>query len=533
MAGMLLFIFPLLFIFMGFFVGVSFTVAAVCVFICFAIGSVIILSVIYIRELISKGDQPPVAGPIISLLRHFHRLFDYQTSLARKHRTYRMVTPSHSEIYTADPVNVEYILRKNFSNYGKGKYNYGVMRDMFGDGIFAVDGETWRHQRKLASYEFSTRVLRELSSSVFRINAGRLASEIYVAAAAEQIIDLQDLLMKTTLDSIFEVGFGVELNTLSGSDELSNQFMKAFDDSNVIVYWRYVDLLWKVKRFLNIGLEATLKKNMKMIDNFVYDLISSKREQMKNGKLDKGKEDILSRFLMESEKDPENMNEKYLRDITLNFIIAGKDTTANTLTWFFYMLCRHPFVQEKIVHEVREVTEAENSMSIDGFASSLTETALEKMQYLHAALTETLRLYPAVPVDGKSAEEDDVLPDSFKVKKGDGVNYIAYAMGRMTYVWGEDAEEFKPQRWLQNGIFCAESPFKFPAFHAGPRICLGKEFAYRQMKILASFLLFFFRFKLADESKEATYRTMFTLHMDKGLHLYAFPRLTEKSASVC
>ncbi|GMP70021.1 hypothetical protein CsSME_00029058 [Camellia sinensis var. sinensis] len=517
MMGILFFACTGFFLLTGFFVGVSFILVVVGVLTFFVIGLAAVFLVIYIRELISNDNRHPVAGPIFNLLIHFNRLFNYQTSLARKYSTYRLITPFKSDVYTADPVNVEYILKTKFSNYGKGKFNSNLMRDLSGDGIFAVDGEKWRHQRKLASYEFSTKVLRDFSATVFRTNAAKLASDVSIAATTKQMIDLQVWdpsvagFTDEVYDSIFKVGFGVELNTLS-----------AFDDSNVIVYWRYVDLLWKIKRFLNIGLEADLKQNIKVIDNFVYELIQQKREQMKNGKLDMRKEGILSRFLMESAKDPENTTDKYLRDISLNFIIAGKDTSANTLTWFFNMLCRHPFVQEKIAQEVREATEAEDNISTDEFANKLTEAALEKMWYLHAALTETLRLYPAVPVDGKNSEEDDILPDGFEVKKGDGVNYMAYAMGRMTYIWGEDAADFRPERWLDNGIFRAESSFKFTAFQAGPRICLGKEFAYRQMKILASSLLFFFKFKLVDESKGATYRTMFTLHMDKGLHLYAF-----------
>lgn len=102
---------------------------------------------------------------------------------------------------------------------------------------------------------------------------------------------------------------------------------------------------------------------------------------------------------MESKKDPENMTDKYLRDIILNFLIAGKDTSANTLTWFFYLVCKHPLVQERILQEVREATGAHvDSISPEEFAELITEEALNKMQYLHAAITETLRLYPAVPL---------------------------------------------------------------------------------------------------------------------------------------
>jgi hypothetical protein len=83
--------------------------------------------------------------------------------------------------------------------------------------------------------------------------------------------------MKTTLDSIFKVAFGVELDSMRGSSEESPNFVKAFDDSSALVLWRYVDIFWKMKRFLNIG---SLKKNIKVVDNFVYKLIHTKIQQM-------------------------------------------------------------------------------------------------------------------------------------------------------------------------------------------------------------------------------------------------------------
>lgn len=92
--------------------------------------------------------------------------------------------------------------------------------------------------------------------------------------------------MKLALDSIFKVGFGIDLNTQSGLDEFGNRFTKAFDESNVIVFWRYVDLLWRIKRFLNISLEASLKQNLKVIDDVIFELIQRKREQIRNEKID-------------------------------------------------------------------------------------------------------------------------------------------------------------------------------------------------------------------------------------------------------
>jgi cytochrome P450 len=107
----------------------------------------------------------------------------------------------------------------------------------------------------------------------------------------------------------------------------------------------------------------------------------------------------LSRFLLEKEKPSSGIDDKYLRDIILNFMVAGRDTIAGTLSWFFYMMCKYSHIQDKIAREIQTATKIqEEKVNIDAFGDYLTEDVVNNMQYLHAALTETLRLYPAVPI---------------------------------------------------------------------------------------------------------------------------------------
>ncbi|CAI9115471.1 OLC1v1016376C1 [Oldenlandia corymbosa var. corymbosa] len=483
-------------------------------------------SKIYIGKSIGSKKYPPVVGTVFRQLFHVNTFYDFLSEMAKTQPTFRFLGPEHSIIYTANPANIEHILKTNFHLYTIGSGNgEQVSSDLFGQGIFTVDGEKWKQQRKLAAAEFSTRVLRDFSCEVFRRNAAKLAQMVSEISQANQVFDLQELLMRCTLDSIFKVGFGVDLNCLQGTVQEANEFMKAFDDSNEIVFRRHIDPLWKLKRYLQIGCEANLRNNIKVIHSFVDSLIKTRRRLLHTKQDINEKEDILSRFLVESRKDPENMSDEYLRDIILNFMIAGKDTSASTLSWFFYMLCKNLWIQEKIAGEIDEVLGTERTdLSIDDFVASITDEVFEKMHYTHATLTETLRLFPAVPLNGRRACADDILPDGFQVKKGDGVNYMPYPMGRMPYVWEDDAREFRPERWLQDGRFQPESPFKFVSFHAGPRLCIGKDFAYRQMKTIAIALVRFFQFRLKDEAQELTYRTMFTLHIKDGLRIQAIPR---------
>ncbi|KAF5816786.1 putative abieta-7,13-dien-18-ol hydroxylase [Helianthus annuus] len=332
---------------------------------------------------------------------------------------------------------------------------------------------------------------------------------------------VQELIMKATMDSVFKVGFGIDLENMSGTSEEGIAFSSAFDNANESIMRRHVDSTWKIKKFLNVGSESELKRSIKLIDDFVYKLIQMKSKQMHDSTDDISlkKEDILSRFMQTNDRDT-----KYLRDIVLNFLLAGKDTIAITMTWFIYMLCKHPDVQDKVAKEIKEATyvnEQDDITNVADFASCVTEDALQKLNYLHATLTETMRLYPAVPMDPKICYSDDVLPDGYNVKKGDMVTYMPYAMGRMKYLWGEDANEFKPERWLDHsGVFHPENPFKFTVFQAGPRICLGRDFAYRFLKIFSSILLGCFVFKLSDENKVASYKTTINLSIDGPLHVF-------------
>ncbi|PWA93440.1 cytochrome P450 [Artemisia annua] len=457
------------------------------------------------------------------MLINFKMLHHYMADLAAKYKTFRMLNPLQGEIYTTDPAIVEYILKTNFENYGKGTFTHTWLEDFLGDGIFTVDGQQWREQRKLASHEFSTKVLRDFSGLTFRKNAVKVGNMFLEAANRNQTVDINDIFMKATADSIFKVAFGVELDNLSGSNKEGVNFSRAFDDSNELTYRRLVDLFWKIKRYLNIGAEAELRKNIKAVDDFVYKVIKTKTEQMQKpqDEFSPKKEDILSRFMQITDRDP-----KYFRDVIMNFVLAGKDPIATTLTWFLYILCKHPEIQDKIAQDIKEAMNmTEDITTVTDFEALMSEDMLEKMHYLHAAIAEIIRLYPALPLDPKVCFSDDVLPDGCIVKKGDVIAYLPYAMGRMKYIWGEDALDYKPERWLDNnGCFRSESPFKFTAFQAGPRTCLGREFAYRQTKIFSAILLGCFTFKLSDENKVPRYRTTINIQLDGPLDIYVFPR---------
>lgn len=167
--------------------------------------------------------------------------------------------------------------------------------------------------------------------------------------------------------------------------------------------------------------------------------------------------------------------------IVLNFIIAGRDTTANALTWFMHLVTDHPEVEEKLREELK---------GLDCNNPTFDSLSAKERPYLHAAVCETLRLYPSVPMELKMVKNDDILPDGTWVPAGSYVSYSPYCQGRVDLVWGADANEYRPERWInEEGVFERKSQYKFIAFNAGFRLCLGMDMALLEIKTMAALLL--------------------------------------------
>ncbi|XP_031284987.1 cytochrome P450 94A1-like [Pistacia vera] len=414
-------------------------------------------------------------------------------------------------VVTANPLNVEHILKTNFENYPKGYRFIRLLEDFLGRGIFNSDGELWKVQRKTSSYEFNTKSLRNfVMENVSTEILSRLVPILNKASKTELVLDLQDILERFAFDNICKVAFNVDPGCLGGDGTARSEFMRAFEDAATLSASRFLSVfafIWRIKRLFNIGSERVLRKSISEVHEFANDIIRS-RTEAKAKNMD---EDLLSRFIgSDNHYSPE-----FLRDIVISFILAGRDTTSSALSSFFWVLSTRPDVQQKILKELESIR-SRNGKSI-GNVYSYDE--LREMHYLHATISEAMRLYPPVPIDTKACIKDDMLPDGTFVGKGWFVTYHAYTMGRMESIWGENCHEYLPERWLENGIYRPENMFKFPVFHAGPRMCLGKEMAYIQMKSIAASVIERFVIDVQGKGKCPGHVLSLTLRMKNGLHV--------------
>ncbi|EEF42891.1 cytochrome P450 94B3 [Ricinus communis] len=455
----------------------------------------------------------PILGALPDFLKNRHRFLDWTTEVLSCCPTNTSVFRRPGKVHgviTANPLNVEHILKTKFENYPKGERFISLLEDFLGQGIFNTDGELWRVQRKTASYEFNTKSLRNFAMENVKVELStRLVPILARASGMNQVLDLQEMLERFAFDNICKLAFNVDPGCLGGDGTACGEFMQAFEEATTLSSARFMyalPFLWKFNKFFLLGPERTLKRSIKIVHEFADEIIQSRLAQNR----DKQDQDLLSRFIGDGDNSLD-----FLRDIVISFILAGRDTTSSALSWFFWQLSLNPHVERKILEEL-EAIRARNGKNI-GETYSFEE--LRDMHYLQAAISETLRLYPPVPVDTKACKNDDYLPDGTFVGKRWFITYHTYAMGRMESIWGKNCCEFVPERWLDDGICRQESPFKFPVFHAGPRMCLGKDMAYIQMKSIAASVVERFHIDVQNKDKCPEHLLAMTLRMKDGLHV--------------
>ncbi|GMH00507.1 hypothetical protein Nepgr_002346 [Nepenthes gracilis] len=477
-----------------------------------------------------KGPRVwPLLGSLPGLIENFDRMHDWMADNLRAcggtYQTCICALPFLARkqglvTVTCDPKNLEHILKARFDNYPKGPTWQAVFHDLLGDGIFNSDGETWLFQRKTAALEFTTRTLRHaMARWVNRAIKLRLCPILMAAQLEANPVDLQDLMLRLTFDNICGLAFGKDPQTLAlGLPE--NGFATAFDRATEASLQRFIfpKVIWKMKKWLRLGMEVVLSQSIVHIDSYLTDIIKSRKHELMSQQKDANSnphDDLLSRFL----KKKESYSDKFLQHVALNFILAGRDTSSVAMSWFFWLLMQNAMVEERILRELCTVLMETRGDDVSKWVDEPLEfEEVDRLTYLKAALTETLRLYPSVPEDSKHVVANDMLPDGTFVPAGSSITYSIYSAGRMKSAWGEDCLEFKPERWLSpdEKHFVMHDQFRFVAFNAGPRICLGKDLAYLQMKSVAAAVLLRHRLTLTAGHR-VEQKMSLTLFMKHGL----------------
>nr|GMD16600.1 cytochrome P450 86B1-like [Ipomoea batatas] len=469
----------------------------------------------------------PVVGMLPSLILGLQKdMYEWISRvLCRMNGTFTFRGPWFTNlncVVTSDPRNLEYLLKTRFSNFPKGEYFRSNVQDLLGDGIFSADNEMWQSQRKTASLEFHSAKFRNLTTnSLLELVHSRLLPVMEESINQSTPLDLQDVLLRLTFDNVCMIAFGVDPGCLRpGLPEIP--FAQAFEAATEATITRFVvpTFIWRSMKYFCLGTERALKQSLKKVDEFAEEVIRTRKKELSlASEGTKQRSDLLTVFMGLRDEDGRPFSDKFLRDICVNFILAGRDTSSVALSWFFWLLNRKPEVEERILGEICGILKSRE----DGADTEKNQDTLvfkpeeiKKMEYLQAALSEALRLYPSVPVDHKEVLEDDVFPDGTVLKKGTKVIYAIYAMGRMEALWGKDCREFKPERWLRDGRFMSESAYKFTAFNGGPRLCLGKDFAYYQMKFAAASILYRYHVKVV-ENHPVSPKMALTLYMKHGL----------------
>ncbi|KAF4038939.1 Cytochrome P450 [Phytophthora infestans] len=421
-------------------------------------------------------------------------------------------------VFVCTPDAFEDVQKTQYEAFGKNPLFMEAATDVLGQGVFAISGPLWHHQRKTASRLFSSQMIQHNMDVVVPDKCKELMRRLDLAAQQENDASLKWMLDLFTMDIFCKVGFGIEMEGVERLEIIA--MLEALQRSSARIVGRILEpsWCWKLRRCLDVGAERQFATDMKRVNGMLNGFIARSIQEKATRNNSDCRMDLISLYLeqhaVDNGKDAP-FHPKKLRDFLVSFLAAGQDTTATAMSWFIVMINRYPKVLENVRLEIQQklpdLTNGKQQVP------SLEDT--HSLVYLEAAIKETLRLFPVAPISGRTAMRDVTMSNGVFLAKGTSVHMPHYTMGRMKSVWGPDAEEFKPERWIDpvTRKILAVSAFKFSAFYGGPHACLGMKFAMSEIKITLAMLLSRYNLKTSKNPFDYTYRMALSLRIDGGL----------------
>jgi cytochrome P450 len=460
----------------------------------------------------------PVAGNGILFLQARQKLFDWFTKCERQfgYETFQISVPTLPPgVVINDPKNLEFVY-KHEGTFTKGYFFKKLSWDLFGGGIINSDGDLWKVQRKAGLAFLNVQNLQVLTDVALPKYLGQSLGLLAARGEDGTSVDLQTVFHEITSQLMGKMAYNMEMHA-------DDEFTMAFEHASGETTARFQNPLWFITELFtgykfrrSLGIVASCGK--KIVQSAVKDRHAGKEANA-------SKLDEVSGSLIQSLLDSID-DEKIVADSALNYLSAGRDTVAQALTWTFMLLMENRFATGKVRKEILDFLQetghdAESQLEKRKINSTIfTPTSLP---YTMAVFYEALRLYPPIPFEIRQAEQDVTLPDGTFLPKHSIVLWCTWAMNRSKTSWGEDADSFRPDRWITDGKFVTKSASEFPVFNGGARTCLGKKMAEVMAVQIIAALMLAFDFMPAYNTKRVS-KSSLTLPMEGGLPCYVRAR---------
>lgn len=359
--------------------------------------------------------------------------------------------------------------------YSKGRLNRVILGRALGEGLLTSEGDFWKRQRRIAAPAFHFRKLQALTDVMVACSV-EAADRLEAYADTDRHVDFAHEMMRLTMEIVARSLFSSDVK--EDVDVLGAAVTVLIDNLGKM---SMVDMIG-LPEWLPRPSDPRVRDAMQTLDRMIFGIIEQRRSEGEGAR-----EDLLQMLL--DARDPETgegMSDKQLRDEILTLFAAGHETTAQALTWLFYLLSENPD-QEALFHtELDEI--------LDGRLPTFEDMrALERSRMI---FDETLRLFPPAFSISRTAEEDDRLGGELHVPKGAIVSAAPYITHRNPKIW-PDPERFDPERFVDHEVHARHKHAYFP-FGAGQRICIGSGFAQTEARMAMAILGQRFRFRLKE-----------------------------------